>query len=234
MGRRQKRAALSFGAVGAHLTPYSFVLVYPQDRHERLLVERLGALGVEVERQTECLGFDDQGDHVLARLRGADGAERRAEFAYIAGCDGAKSIVRHQIGAGFIGATYDKLFYVADVHASGPAANGEGNIALDEADFVIWLPYDDAGHGRLIGVVDDADGTRAATLSFDDVGQRAIARVGLRIDEVNWFSTYRVHHRVTEHYRLGRAFLVGDAAHVHSPAGGQGMNTGIGDAINLA
>jgi 2-polyprenyl-6-methoxyphenol hydroxylase-like FAD-dependent oxidoreductase len=230
----KKRAALAFHDVGRHLTPYSFVLVYPQDRHERLLVDRLAALGVHVERQTECLGFDDMGDCVRVRVRGADGGEQVDEVAYIAGCDGARSIVRHRIGAGFVGATYDKLFYVADVAASGPAATGEGNIALDEADFVVWLPYDDAGNGRLIGVVDDADGKRAETLGFDDVGQRAIARVGLHVDKVNWFSTYRVHHRVTERYRRGRAFLVGDAAHVHSPAGGQGMNTGIGDAINLA
>ena len=230
----QKRATLTFGTAGQDLTPFAFLLVYPQDRHERLLVERLRALGVEVERQTECLGFDDHGDHVVARLRSADGSEQVCEAAYVAGCDGARSIVRRQIGAGFPGGTYDKTFYVADVDASGPAANGEAHIALDKADFVAWLAYSDRGQGRLIGVVADEQGTLAESLSFDDVGHRALESVGLRVDKVNWFSTYRVHHRVTDHYRRGRAFLVGDAAHVHSPAGGQGMNTGIGDAINLA
>ena len=230
----KKRATLSFGSAGHDLTPYAFLLVYPQDRHERLLVERLRALGVEVERQTECLGFEDKGDHVVAQLRLPDGGTQSCEAAYIAGCDGARSIVRHEIGAGFPGGTYDKIFYVADVAATGPVANGEANIALDNADFVAWLPYDDQGRGRLIGLADDAAAARAETLSFDDVGHRAIAAIGLEVKQVHWFSTYHVHHRVTEHYRRGRAFLVGDAAHVHSPAGGQGMNTGIGDAINLA
>jgi 2-polyprenyl-6-methoxyphenol hydroxylase-like FAD-dependent oxidoreductase len=233
----KKRATLSFGSAGRDLTPYAFLLVYPQDRHERLLVERLQELGVEVERQTECLGFEDNGDHVVAQLRLPDGSTQSCEAAYIAGCDGARSIVRRQIGAGFPGGTYDQIFYVADVAAAGPAAKGEANIALDNADFVAWLPYDDEGSGRLIGVVgavgDDGE-ERAQTLRFEDVGHRAIASIGLEVKQVHWFSTYHVHHRVTDHYRRGRAFLVGDAAHVHSPAGGQGMNTGIGDAINLA
>lgn len=230
----KKRATLSFGSAGHNLTPYSFLLVYPQDQHERLLVERLRTLGVEVERQTECLGFEDKGDHIIAQLRSPDGNAQSYKAAYIAGCDGARSIVRHQIGAGFPGGTYDKIFYVADVEAGGAAVNGEVNIALDNADFVAWLAYNDKGQGRLIGVVPDDGQDRAETLTFKDVGHQAIASIGLEVKKVNWFSTYRVHHRVTDHYRRGRAFLVGDAAHVHSPAGGQGMNTGIGDAINLA
>jgi 2-polyprenyl-6-methoxyphenol hydroxylase-like FAD-dependent oxidoreductase len=230
----KKRATLSFGSAGQDLTPYPFMLVYPQDHHERLLVERLNTFGVEVERQTECLGFEDMDDHVVARLRALDGSEQSCEAAFIAGCDGARSIVRHQLGAGFPGGTYGKIFYVADVDASGPVANGEASIALDNADFVAWFPYNDKGQGRLIGVVEDDGGDHAESLTFDDVGHRAIASIGLQVKKVNWFSTYHVHHRVTDHYRRGRAFLVGDAAHIHSPAGGQGMNTGIGDAINLA
>ena len=229
-----KRASLSFGSAGETLTPYPFLLVFPQDQHERLLVARLEAMGVEVERQTEFLGFEDKGDHVVARLHAAGSQEETCEAAYLAGCDGARSLVRHQIGSGFPGGTYDKIFYVADVDATGPSANGEAHIALDKADFVAWLAYSDNGQGRLIGVVDDEQGENAETLTFEDVGHRAIASVGLEVRKVNWFSTYHVHHRVTDHYRQGRAFLLGDAAHVHSPAGGQGMNTGIGDAINLA
>lgn len=229
----RQRATLSFGAAGQELTPYPFVLVFPQDKHERLLVERLKALGVEVQWQTECLGFEDFGDHVVAQLRSADGREQRCEAAYIAGCDGARSVVRHVLGTDFSGGTYAKYFYVADVQASGPTANGDVNAALDQADFVLWLGYDDQGRGRLIGVADD-DSEHAESLGFDDVGHRALASVGLQVAKVHWFSTYRVHHRVADHYRRGRAFLVGDAAHIHSPVGGQGMNTGIGDAINLA
>jgi len=235
------RARIAFGEAGAGLTPYPFLLVYPQDRHERLLVDRLAGLGVEVERRTELLDFEDRGDHVAARLRGPDGGETVAEAAWLAGCDGARSVVRHRIGAGFPGGTYSKIFYVADVEARGAAANGEVNVALDRADFVAWIGYDDAGHGRLIGVVDDEgegegedESDAARTRRFEDVSHRAMTDIGLEVARVNWFSTYRVHHRVTDRYRRGRAFLLGDAAHIHSPAGGQGMNTGIGDAINLA
>ncbi len=233
-----KRATLAFGTAGIDLTPYPYLFVYPQDQHERLLVATLKALGVEVERRTECISFEDKGDHVLSTLRLPDGLEKRFESAFIVGCDGARSIVRHGIGAAFPGGTYEKFFYVADVEASGPAANGEANIALDSSDFVAWLPYTDSGKGRLIGVASNAgetiDKDKAASMTFDDVGQDALDSIGLKVEKVNWFSTYHVHHRVTDRYKRGRAFIVGDAAHIHSPAGGQGMNTGIGDAINLA
>lgn len=232
--RGKRRATISFGEAGADLTPYPFVLVYPQDRHERLLIERLTALGVEVERQTELLAFAEVGDHVSARLRRPDGDEEVVEARYLAGCDGARSTVRHQIGAAFTGGTYRQAFYVADVETSGLEPPGEVHIALDRADFVALLSYGEGGRGRLIGVVSDERAERAETLTFHDVGRDAIASLGLTVHAVNWFSTYRVHHRVADRFRKGRAFLLGDAAHVHSPAGGQGMNTGIGDAINLA
>lgn len=229
----KKKAHISFGEAGSQLTPYPFVLVYPQDQHERLLIDRLAAAGITVERQKEFIAFEEHSDHLAVRLRKSDGSEEVCETLYLAGCDGARSPIRHQLGAGFPGGTYDQIFYVADVEASGPAANGEVHIALESSDFVALLAYGNAGQGRLIGIVrDEREQTEA--LKFEDVGHRAIESLGLRIDKVNWFSTYRVHHRVTDSYRRGRTFLLGDAAHVHSPAGGQGMNTGIGDAINLA
>lgn len=230
----KKRVTVAFGAAGATLTPYPFLLIYPQDHHEALLAARLAELGIGVERETEFLDFADHGDHVTARLRSADGTEQTCEAGWLAGCDGARSPVRHQIGPGFPGGTYAKIFYVADVEATGEAANGQANFALDHGDFVAWLAYSDDGRGRLIGAVRDDEAAPPETLNFEDVRHRAIDGIGLVVRKVNWFSTYHVHHRVTDHYRHGRAFLLGDAAHVHSPAGGQGMNTGIGDAINLA
>lgn len=229
----ERKARISFGMAGAKLTPYPFLLVYPQDQHERLLIERLQAMGVVVERQTELIDFEDKGDRVVARLKTPAGHEEVCEARYLAGCDGARSTVRHKLGTGFAGGTYEQLFYVADVEARGPASNGEVHVALESADFVALFAYGKKGQGRLIGVIRD-EREEAERLTFDDVGHRAIKSLRLDIDKVNWFSTYRVHRRVTDHYRHGRAFLVGDAAHVHSPAGGQGMNTGIGDAINLA
>ncbi len=228
-GRR--RAHLAMDQAGAQVTPYPFVLTYPQDQHERLLVDRLRRLGVEVERQTEFLGFEEGPGQVRVRLRLPDGREMLCPAAYLCACDGARSPVRHQIGLAFEGGTYQQTFYVADVKLSGLAAADEVHIAFDEADFVIVLSYGDSGLSRLIGVVSHGETER---LSFDDVGHQAIEGLGLQVDAVNWFSTYRVHHRVSAAFSRGRAFLLGDAAHVHSPAGGQGMNTGIADAVNLA
>jgi 2-polyprenyl-6-methoxyphenol hydroxylase-like FAD-dependent oxidoreductase len=227
-------ARISLETIGSGLTPYPFLEIFPQDRHERLLIERLRQLGVEVERRTELVRFRDEGLQVIAHLRGPDGGEQVCASRYIAGCDGAHSIVRETIGTGFPGGTYRQLFYVADVQAEGAALNGELHIDLDEADFLGVFPLAGQGRARLIGTVRDERIARADTLSFDDVSDRAISHLKVRVAKVNWFSTYHVHHRVAQHFRKGPAFLVGDAAHIHSPAGGQGMNTGIGDAINLA
>ncbi len=229
-----RRARVSFAEVGADLTPYSFLQIFPQDEHERLLIARLQEMGVWVERRTELLGYDDDGARIAARLRTSDGRDEHCEAAYIAGCDGAHSVVRQTMGIDYPGATYRQVFYVADVEASGPAIDGELHADLDEADFLAVFPLAGKGRARLIGTVRDQRADRADSLKFKDVSSRIIDNLKVRIEKVNWFSTYHVHHRVADHFRNGRAFLLGDSAHIHSPAGGQGMNTGIGDAINLA
>ncbi|MFJ4453856.1 FAD-dependent oxidoreductase [Pseudomonas sp. NPDC089392] len=232
--RGSHRARIPLIDAGKEVSAYPFVLIYPQDRHERLLVLKLQSLGVEVAWQTEMLSFEEDERHVTARLKHADGQEESFTAAYLAGCDGARSLVRHEIGSGFEGGTYKQLFYVADVRVTGIEPAGEAHIAFDKSDFVLLLCYGENDQYRLIGTVRDERAEHPEQLTFADVGHDAINGLNLKIAEVNWFSTYRVHHRVTDHFRHGRAFLLGDAAHVHSPAGGQGMNTGILDAINLA
>lgn len=230
----ERKARISLNDLGKGLTPYPFLHIFPQDEHEKLLVAKLQTLGVSVERKTELLSFAEQTGRVAARLRGPDGNEEDCEAVYLAGCDGARSKVRETIGTGFPGGTYQHLFYVADVEAAGPALDGELHIDLDTADFVAIFPLAGQGRARLIGTVRDERAGRAETLAFDDIRDHAIGQMNVSVRQVNWFSTYHVHHRVTQHFCKGRAFLAGDAAHIHSPAGGQGMNTGIGDAINLA
>src|SRR5262245_3258647 len=229
-----KAARVPLGRMGEGLSRFPYALTYPQDAHERLLIERLDALGVTVERQTELIRFAQHPDHVRAKLRRPDGAEETCDAAYLAGCDGARSTVREALATGLPGGAYTGLFYVADVDAGGPAADGEIHVELDEADFLAVFPLKGTGRLRLVGPVSWEPKHEHRELTFDDIKARAIDNLKLTIAKVNWFSTYHVHHRVASRFREGRTFLLGDAAHVHSPVGGQGMNTGIGDAVNLA
>ena len=229
-----RAARVPFQRIGEGLSPYPFALVFPQDAHERFLIERLDGMGVKVERRTELLRFDQHGGSVRSALKRPDGSEEICEAAYLAGCDGASSTIREELGITFPGGTYEGLFYVADVQAAGPATDGELHIDLEEADFALVFPLKGKGCVRLVGIVRDPPEGEHHTLTFDDVRGRAIEHLKLDIVQVNWFSTYRVHHRVASRFQEGRTFLLGDAAHVHSPVGGQGMNTGIGDAVNLA
>jgi hypothetical protein len=112
--------------------------------------------------------------------------------------------------------------------------NGELNIGMDDRDFLASFPLAAKSRARLIGDIRDDAPKEEATLDWGDINKRVIERIHLKVTRVNWFSTYRVHHRVASAFRVGHAFLLGDAAHIHSPVGGQGMNTGIGDAVNLA
>jgi 2-polyprenyl-6-methoxyphenol hydroxylase-like FAD-dependent oxidoreductase len=230
-GNRAARAVL--GEMGVGLSPFPYALIFPQDEHERVLIERLVEAGVQVERQTELTAFEDTGSGVVAHLQSPEGEQETCEAAYIAGCDGAHSVVRQSLQIGFAGGIYDHLFYVADVQASGATMNGELHIALDSSDFLVVFPLKAQGQARLIGTVRQ-QAEQQQDLSWDDVNTRVLAWISIDIQRVNWFSTYRVHHRVAAHFSQGRAFLLGDAAHIHSPVGGQGMNTGIGDAVNLA
>jgi 2-polyprenyl-6-methoxyphenol hydroxylase-like FAD-dependent oxidoreductase len=231
-GKHAARA--SFGAMGKGISPYPYALVYPQDEHERMLIAHLAEAGIEVERRTELTGLEDRGDRVLAHLKKADGSDETCEAQYIAGCDGANSKVRAALNIGFPGGTYNHLFYVADVNARGPVMNGDIHVALDVNDFLAVFPLTDDGCARLVGTVSEVAEHQQDNFSWNDVSKRVIEWLKIDVERVHWYSTYRVHHRVARQFARGRGFILGDAAHIHSPVGAQGMNTGIGDAINLA
>jgi 2-polyprenyl-6-methoxyphenol hydroxylase-like FAD-dependent oxidoreductase len=234
--RGRKAAHVPLENPGLNLTPFPFPLVFPQDAHERLLIDVLRKLGVEIERGTELLRLVQDEAGVRATLKRPDGSEEYFRAQYLAGCDGARSTTRESLGIGFPGGTYQGLFYVADVEATGAAVNHEIHVDLDDADLLLIFPLRQEGAIRLVGSVRDIekDNDKHDSLTFADVSSRAIDHLSLKVTKVNWFSTYRVHHRVANQFRMGRAFLLGDAAHIHSPVGGQGMNTGIGDSVNLA
>jgi 2-polyprenyl-6-methoxyphenol hydroxylase-like FAD-dependent oxidoreductase len=230
--RGREVAVFELGEIGEGLSPYPFVLSFPQDEHERVLGARLEEAGVRVEWDTELVAFDDTGECVRATLR-TKGGEETVEAAYLGGCDGAHSAVRQGLGLGFPGGTYSQLFYVADVEATGDAANGDLNACLATDAFCVIFPIRTSGTFRLIGIVPEEIGRREP-VTLADLRPLVERLGGLEVSCENWFSTYSVHHRVADHFRKGRVFIAGDAGHVHSPAGGQGMNTGIGDAVNLA
>lgn len=225
-------AELALSEFGAGVTRYSFAFALPQDIHERVLLGHLQEAGVTVERQTELVDFEDDGAGVTAKLR-KDGTVSFARVEYLVGADGAHSAVRHGMKLAFLGGTYDQSFYVADVGGHGPATPEGLDIVLGAYGFALIMPVRQSGSLRLIGVVPKRFEAEPK-LTFEMIRADVERESNIKVETVNWFSAYRVHHRVADHFRLGRVFIAGDAGHIHSPAGGQGMNTGMGDAVNLA
>lgn len=222
---------VQIGEIGKELTPYSFVLSFPQDDHEQLLLNHLNQLGIDVERNTELLSFRQTKEKVIAHIKQGEQQET-VEVAYLCGCDGARSTTRKQLNINFPGGTYKHVFFVADV--TSPTAITQGlQVGVNKTDFFLAFPVRSSKTVRLIGIVPQ-DKLDKEEIKFTDVQETLTKNMHIRITEVNWFSTYHVHHRVVPQFQVDRIFLAGDAAHIHSPVGGQGMNTGIGDAVNLA
>lgn len=227
-------AKVPFGDLGTGISRYPYMLMFPQDEHERFLIDRLAELGVTVERPVELVSFEEHADGIVAKLKRSDGGSETCEAGYLAGCDGARSAAREVLKSGFPGGTYGRMFYVADTVGTGPVMNKELHVALDDAEFLAVFPMAGEGHARLIGTVKESSVSAQRPLEWADVSDVVLRRLKIEITRINWFSTYHVHHRVAARFRAGRAFLLGDAAHIHSPVGAQGLNTGLGDAVNLA
>jgi 2-polyprenyl-6-methoxyphenol hydroxylase-like FAD-dependent oxidoreductase len=224
-------ARAKFGAAGKDMSYFPYLLFCAQDVHEKLLCDLLLQMGVVVERQTELLHLTHDNNLVSAVLRSPKGTET-VTADYLCGSDGAHSQVRHEIKTDFPGGTYSQVFFVTDVEATGEMIGGV-QISVSNKDFCIVMPIKSQNSVRLTGIVPQ-ESENKETITFHDVEESVKGNTGLKVGKVNWFSSYHVHHRVAENFRDGRVFLAGDAGHIHSPAGGQGMNTGIGDAVNLA
>ena len=232
-GRRAARVPL--GDIGRDLSPYPFLLILGQDDNERLLGNALRDLGTDVQWNTELVDLVQSAAQVSATLKRADGSTLAVEAGWVAGCDGAHSTVRSLSEIPFVGAPYEHVFFVADTRATGPMFPGELNVYLWRRGFHLFFPMRGSDHWRVVGIVPPE--LRAQDeLDFDAVATSVRGEVGpaLSFQACTWFSTYRIHHRRAERFRDGRCFVLGDAAHIHSPVGAQGMNTGLQDAYTLA
>ncbi|MDQ2704147.1 MAG: FAD-dependent monooxygenase, partial [Pseudomonadota bacterium] len=232
-GRRMAHVPLD--DAGHAVTPYPFILILGQDYNELTMGEKLTGFGVSVQWNTELIDFTQNADHVAATLKLPDGGHRTVTAAYIAGCDGAHSVVRKLSGIGFPGAPYEHIFFVADVEMTGTMVPEEVNIYFWRAGFHLLFPMRGTDHWRIVGIV-PPELRGIDEIELDAVMPSLHKETGntLSIKACRWFSTYRIHHRAAERFGDRRAFILGDAAHIHSPVGAQGMNTGLQDAYNLA
>jgi 2-polyprenyl-6-methoxyphenol hydroxylase-like FAD-dependent oxidoreductase len=210
-------------------TEYPYSLMVPQSTTERLLLDRLIELGGSVVRPKTLTAIDQDADGVTATFD--DGEVIRARYAV--GADGLYSTVREQAGIGFEGGAYDESFILADVRLDGDVPADEVILywATEGLTVVAPLPGDVY---RIVAPVADAPEAPSAAYVQEILDSRGPGKGRIAVTELIWGSRFRIQHRVADTFRAGRLLLVGDAAHVHSPAGGQGMNLGIQDAVALA
>ena len=227
-------AHVPLGEAGRDITRYPFILVLGQDDNERIMGDKLRDWGLAVQWNTELVALEQHADGVTATLKQPDGTSRRVTAAWVAGCDGARSAVRELNKIEYPGAPYQHVFFVADTEATGSMVADQVNAYLWRSGFHLFFPMRGKDHWRLVGILPQGLRDRD-DVTFDDVipSLRSEAGSGLSFAACTWFSTYRISHRSAARFRDRRCFLLGDAAHIHSPVGAQGMNTGLQDAYNL-
>ncbi len=221
--------------LGEGLSEFPFLLMHEQSKTEKVFNDFLHKHNKKVEWSTELVRFTQDSESVFTVLKDKNGKEDRITFDYVFGADGARSVVRHGLGIELAGATYHQLLYVLDCKVESPIfKDREVYLSLSNNIFTAFFPL---AHNvwRIIGVVPD-ELTNKEKITFEDIQAHFSERltIPVTISDPKWISVYHSHHRCVKEFRLGRCFLGGDAAHIHSPVGAQGMNTGLQDAYNLA
>jgi 2-polyprenyl-6-methoxyphenol hydroxylase-like FAD-dependent oxidoreductase len=212
---------------------YSYALMVPQSETERILAEELEKRSVVVEREMELTAFSHDPDSLTATIKRADGSEEQIQTNWLLGCDGSHSKVRHLLGFKFDGEAYEEAFATADCYVDWNHPEDELIGFVDEHGVVVFFPI---GNKRYRIVADGPMHKTGDELSLEEMQTIVNKRCPDKptLSNPNWLTWFTISRRSAAHYREGRAFIAGDAAHVHSPMMGQGMNTGMQDAINLA
>lgn len=230
------RGEAVFSEMGAGLSPYPFILMLEQGRHETILYDFIKSRGRDVLWKTELENFTQNEACVKANIKSASGEIETIEAKFLVGCDGAKSGVRHALGLTFEGSTFERMFYVADVQIDWDFSHDAGQAFLLKNNLLAFFPMKSENSWRIVGTFPEEFAKDEGDVLYEEIEEQIKQDAALKLDitEVNWFSTYKVHTRRVNQFSVGRCFLAGDSAHIHTPAGAQGMNTGIQDGYNLA
>ena len=231
------RGHVELSDLGEGMSPYPFLLLVEQGLHEKMLYDFIKASGKDVRWQTALESFSQTEAGVTAIVKTADGAGATVEAKFLVGCDGAKSSVRNALGLTFEGSTFERLFYVADVDIDWEFPHDALMVFLMKTNLLAFFPMVGANRWRIVGTFPEEFAKDEGDILYEEIEQQIRKDTelpNLDITKVNWFSVYKVHSRRVNKFSNGRCFLAGDSAHIHTPAGAQGMNTGIQDGYNLA
>ena len=230
------RGEVEFAKLGEGMSPYPYVLFVEQGKHEALLHDFIRSHDRSVEWNTELESFTQDDSMVSATLRKNSGAIENVEAKFLVGCDGAKSLIRHSLGLKFEGSTFERIFYVADVQLDWEYGHDALQVFLMRNSLLAFFPMTGEKQYRIVGTFPEEFSKDEGDVLYEEIEEQIKQDTDVQLDitHVNWFSTYKVHTRHVERFSVGRCFLAGDAAHIHTPAGAQGMNTGIQDGYNLA
>jgi len=230
------RGEMHLANFGKDLSQFPYMLMLEQSKNEELLYDFVRSHNHDVNWKTELESFSQDASGVTAEVKLQSGESQTIRGKYLVGCDGPKSLVRHELGLTFEGSTFERLFYVADARVDWEFPHDALHVCLARDVFVAFFPMPGEDRYRIVGTFPESKNQEDGEVDYEEIENeiKEQAKLSLEISDVRWFSLYKVHSRRVNKFSEGKCFVAGDAAHIHSPAGAQGMNTGIQDAYNLA
>lgn len=226
---------VNLGQMAKDLSPYSFIMVYEQSKNEEMLNRLLQSKGKEVTWNTEIISYEKSDDGYNVTGRTSEGVEVKYTCKYLCACDGGNSVVRKISGMPFTGGTYENVFFVADTHVKQNLSHDRLLGFLSKFSINLFFPMQGSHRYRALGIL-PKEYYHRDDIKFSEIAShmKNTEKIPFDFYDTSWYSTYRLHHKKVKEFSTGNVFFSGDAAHVHSPAGGQGMNTGLQDAYNLS